>query len=435
MIKKRGLRFKLASFIIALVLLIIIIISAPIYLLTTGVHREILLRPVILAVLAAAFIGITGALLLSALITRPIHTLLSHIEIIRDTDDMAKLEGHNIHIPYGDEISILGGAINDMTYGLVKAAAAAADLSIGKEIQKKLIPLDLDKHGNKKTFGSKHTAHVDFFGFYEGAKGVSGDYFDYKDLDGRYYAIIKCDVAGKGIPAALIMIQVATMFLNHFKKWKPDVKGMRIDEAVYHINEFIETLAFKGRFAAFTLCLYDSITGTARVCSAGDNIIHIYDASEGKIKSIVLPETPAAGVLPNNIIKSSGGYKVQTITIDRGDILLLYTDGIEEMGKELVHDIINAAMARQTYTLDKHHNPKDNKALQFDFSSCQGRVEDTIMAMVSVEKIFRCYKDPKAGDNSRVLVDRKIDEFLKKHFLQYGHYCSHTRDFPENDAY
>jgi hypothetical protein len=57
------------------------------------------------------------------------------------------------------------------------------------------------------------------------------------------------------------------------------------------------------------------------------------------------------------------------------------------------------------------------------------------MAMVSVEKMFRCFKDPRADEDSRVLVDKTIDGFLKKHFLQYRTYCSLTREYPGNDAY
>ncbi len=433
-------------------------------------EQLLLLRTIIIVALAATLMGIAGAFILSSLIVRPIQKLVSHIEIIRDTENKAKLEGVDINITTKDELAILGNTINDMTHGLVKAAMAASDLSIGKEIQKKFIPLDLDKQGNKQTSGSKDAANLNFFGYYEGAKGVSGDYFDYRDLDGRYYAIIKCDVAGKGIPAALIMIQVATMFLNYFKQWKQNAKGMHIEEVVYQINDFIETLAFKGRFAAFTLCLFDSETGTARFCNAGDNIVHLYDASEGKLKVITLPQSPATGVLPNFMIESSGGYNVQTVMVDHGDILLLYTDGIEEakrkfrdsnfkeiicnegpadtphenhlcgqadeeMTPERVEEIINAVMAKKTYSLKKYHNPEGDTELQFDFSSCKGNAEEVIMAMVSVEKMFRCYKNPNAGEDARVLVDKKVDGFLKNHFLQYRKYCINTKEYPENEAY
>jgi hypothetical protein len=416
-------------------------------------------------------IGIIGAFTFSGLIIKPIINLVKHIEIIRDTDDKSKLSGVDINISTKDEIATLGNTINDMTHGLVKAALAASDLSIGKEIQKKFIPLEVDGQGNKQSSGFKNTQNLNFFGYYEGAKGVSGDYFDYKDLDGRYFAIIKCDVAGKGIAAALIMIQVATMFLNHFKQWKPNERGMRIEEVVYQINDFIEALAFKGRFAAFTLCLFDSVTGTVRFCNAGDNIVNLYSAKEGKMKTISLPQTPAAGVLPNYMIESSGGYKIQTVQIEKGDMLLLYTDGIEEakrkfrnrefkevicidgpvgiqhenhlcgqadeeLGPERVEAIVNAVMARKVYTLRKYHNPEGSRGdLQFDFTTCEGLVEDVIMAMVSVEKMFRCYKPADAGEDARVLVDKKIDGFLKSHFVQYGRYCAHTREHPENPAY
>jgi hypothetical protein len=49
--------------------------------------------------------------------------------------------------------------------------------------------------------------------------------------------------------------------------------------------------------------------------------------------------------------------------------------------------------------------------------------------------MFRCYKSPEAGEDSRFLVDKKVDEFLKNHFLQYRKYCSHTREYPENELY
>jgi hypothetical protein len=430
----------------------------------------LLLRTILVIALAALALGTIGALTLSSLIIRPIRKLVRYVEIIRDTEDRSSLSGMDIQIASRDEIAVLGNTINDMTSGLVKAAAAASDLSIGREVQKKFLPLELDRDGNKLTSGYKNTRNAQFFGYYEGAKGISGDYFDYQDLDGRYYAIIKCDVAGKGVPAALIMIQVATMFLNYFKQWRPGAEGMHIEEVVYQINGFIETLGFKGRFAAFTLCLFDTATGDLHFCNAGDNVVHLFDASESRIKTVILPETPATGVLPNTLVASKGGYQVQTLKLDHGDMLLLYTDGIEEakrvfrdavfnetlcaegpdgaphenhvsgqgseeLGPDRVEAIINAVMNRRIYTLHKWHNPEGSRDLQFDFSACEGRVEEVIMALISIEKMFRCYRDPRAGKDIRVLVDKKIDAFLRAHFLQYRYYCTGTREYSGNDAY
>ncbi|MDR1804073.1 MAG: SpoIIE family protein phosphatase [Treponema sp.] len=245
---------------------------------------------------------------------------------------------------------------------------------------------------------------------------------------------------------------------------------MHIENLGYQINEFIETLAFKDRFAAFTFCLYDSHTGTARFCNAGVNIVHYYDASEKKLKRITLPETPAAGALSNFMVESKGGYKVQTVNLDHGDIFLLYTDGIEEsrrkfrnekfeeiqctsspertahgnhaggqwveeLGYDRIKGIVDAVMNKGSYTLRKWHNGEGEKDLLFDFSTSKDSVRDVIVALVSVEKMFRCYYDPKATADDRVLVDRIVDTFLKEHFLQYRDYCSFTQENPVNPAY
>jgi hypothetical protein len=219
-----------------------------------------------------------------------------------------------------------------------------------------------------------------------------------------------------------------------------------------------------------------------RFCNAGDNIIHYYDKSDKRMKSVRFRETPAVGVLPNFLVESKGGYTVKTMTLDHGDILFLYTDGIEEakrkfrdssfneiicneiacngivrseddvpantphgnhltgqgneeLGKDRVEAIINAVMNQRTYSLYKYHNAEGEQTLRFDFTACEGTVEEAVTALVSVEKIFRIYKDPSAGEDDRVLVDRKVDEFLMAHFLQYRTYCAKGAEPGENNAY
>jgi hypothetical protein len=245
---------------------------------------------------------------------------------------------------------------------------------------------------------------------------------------------------------------------------------MHIEELAYQINDFIEIQAFKDRFAAFTLCLFDSQTGLARFCNAGDNLVHWYEASSHKMNTTILKATPAIGVLPSAQVESMGGYTVQTITFNRGDILFLYTDGIEDskrkfrnqnfkeilcaegphdtlhgnhmagqgdeaLGYDRVTDIIHAVMNKKLYFLYKYHNPEGEKKLLFDFTACKGTVEEAILAMVAVEKMFRCYRSPQAGEDSRVLVDKKVDRFLRDHFVHYREYCFNTREYPGNDAY
>lgn len=444
-------------------------ISAPGPALILLILLAVFLAAALYAVIRLIFNALTGRSMASYSQTR-MQELIRHVEHIRDIGVKTNLANMEIHISGNDDIAVLGNTINEMTRKLATIAEAASDFSIGREIQKNFLPLDIDEYGNKLNSGYKDTKNAVFFGYYAEAGVISGDYFDFQEFGDRYYAIIKCDVAGKGIPAALIMIQVATMFLNYFKHWNPVSLKFHIEKAVYQINGFIEMLGYKGRFAAFTLCILDTETGELHFCNAGDNIIHILDSSEKKIKHIKLPQTPAAGVLSNDIVKSKGGYQVQTLNLNHGDILLLFTDGIEEskrrfrdpthreiacpggteenvhenhsagdlteeMGSQRVYDIVNAVLNRSAYDLYKWHNGEGEQILRFDFSECGDGVEEPIMALIAIEKIFRCYYVSGNSEGDRVLIEKKVDAFLKKHFLQYQKYFSQTCEYPGNNSF
>lgn len=428
--------------------------------------RTLVFTTAVVALLAIA-IGIGGALILASVIVSPLIKLVSHVEKISATEDKEKLEGQDIIVKSRDEIGLLGNTINEMTHGLVKAAAASKDLSVGKEIQKMFLPLETDEKGTKLSTGILKEKNISFFGYYEGAKGVSGDYFDYIRLDDRYYAVIKCDIAGKGVSAALIMVEVATLFQNYFKTWNYSSEGLKIDRLVSLINDTIESRGFNGRFAAFTLIIIDSISLNAFFCNAGDNLVHIFRKKTGKMELIRLPQVSAAGVFPSDLIQMKGGFPVVKYQLEKGDVLFLYTDGIEEskrffrdsefevmnvvkesnipgggeecidneeLGMERVHRIIEAVFSKQKYILNKIHNPRKEE-LKFDFSSLDGSLEDAVMALVSVEKIFRIYKDFNSTEEDLVNVDKKVDSFLKRTFKSYDFYCGTKKEDSEHKEY
>lgn len=435
-------------------------------------EKENIIRVAGVIAVAAIIISLFGSLILASIIIRPVKKLAAHVAMIRDTEDKEELEGKDIKIRARDEIGLLGDTVNDMTHGLIKAAAAAKDLTMGKDLQKMFIPLEADERGRKLTTGKMEDDRAQFFGYYEGAKGVSGDYFDYLKLDDKHYAIIKCDVSGKGVPAALIMVEVATLFLNYFRDWSFKKNGWNLNGIVSQINDLIESRGFKGRFAAFTLCLYNAENGELHCCNAGDNLLHIYEAASGKKKTLVMPETAAAGVFPSFMIDMKGGFKEYILKLQPGDVLFMYTDGIEEakrmfrnkkyenilcsveglkegdehethtvgqeseeMTPERVNAIIEAVFHQQVYTLKKYHSPEENDTFEFDFTNLEPSAEAVIMALVSVEKIFRMYAKPGASELNRVQVDCKVDSFLNAHFRQYNAYCSHRKPHPQLPEY
>ena len=424
--------------------------------------NRILIRQTLIIAAFAILIGIIGSLILSAIIISPIKKLMSGVETIRDTDDKEELKTFSVDVKTRDELDLLAQTINQMKDGLVKAAVANKDLIGGKDIQKNFIPLEKIGRGKKST-GSKSSENIDIFCYYEGAKGVSGDYIDYVELDDEYAVFIKCDVSGKGVPAALIMVEVATLFRNHFKNWD---RKISLKELIMHVNDLIEEREFIGRFAAFILVLMNVKTGECWLSNAGDSLVHIYDSKLGQMKTITLPECPASGPIPTFMMES----KITQIKyqLNKGDALFLFTDGIEEsqswfrnenfdtikikvppktkeseetedefeeFGVPRILDIINRVWDKSEYELVKYHYPVKKEELTFDFSSCEGSLEDAVLALLSVERIFRLYRDPSASEDNKMILDKKVDSFLSRTFDQYRKIFEHRLEGPEESEY
>ena len=413
----------------------------------------------------AVLIGAVGAFQLFDIVALPLRRMARHAEAIRATDDMSLLQNIEIAVPNkasassNDEIRQIAVALNEMTQALADAADREKELTVGKEMQKMLIPLETDSLGRKLAHGGRKTKKADFFGYYEAANGVSGDYFDYLRLDANNYAIIKCDVAGSGISAALVMVEIAAIFKDFFSAWSADDDNEALSDLAAKINDLIEARNSKGLFVALMLSLFNSESGRLCLCSAGDTVAHIFDASTGKLEDYLLCESPAAGIFPSYVINGGIGFITEELTLKKGDVLFLYTDGISEakrffrdegfkpaenesgedgeiLTEERVAKIIEAVFSKGAFTLKKQNNPEgEEKEYRFDFSTCEGTIEEAVTALVSVEKVFRMYKAPDFTDADTVQNYRLIDSFLQKHFAQYDEYCSHKRPHKELEEY
>ncbi|HAK45128.1 MAG TPA: serine/threonine protein phosphatase [Spirochaeta sp.] len=434
----------------------------------------------LISVIAAAAVGlgIIAALILAAIIIRPINLLVRGVELIRDTEDKADLKGHEIKVRTRDELAVLAETVNQMTNGLVEAAEANEMLMGGKAVQKNFIPLNADKTGRKLSIGSDENDNIAFFGYYEGARGVSGDYFDFRKIDDVHWAVIKCDVAGKGVPASLIMVEVATIFLSFFRNWTaPKNKAGKslppnISELTYSINDLVEQVGFTGRFAAFTIAIINESTGETYFCHAGDNLVHLYDKQQKRMIKKELPEAPAAGVFESDMVRMGTGFVQIKDKLNPGDDLMMFTDGLEEAQrllrdssfnvikwepseaeeKELpdtvsaidgfeefglfrMQTMINSLKEGGQFSLEKYNNPVENEKLNFDFSECTGSIEEIVLACISVERIFRLYRSPETGPDDRILVDKAIVAFLKKHFKGWNDYFNHPLPVSDEDQY
>jgi len=456
---------------------------------TETINRQIedsissILRTASAIALAAIALGILGAILMASITVTPIRRLAQGVAIIRDTEDKEELKDHKIVVRTRDEIGSLAETVNEMTQGLVKAAIDNKLLLAGIDVQKRFLPLTKDAKGGEASTAMEENARLEIFGYYKGAKGVSGDYFDFKRLDDTYYAMIKCDVSGKGVAAALIMVEVATLFINYFRDWPrrkqnitqlKDPKAQqralkeleRLDALVYTINDMVEERGFSGKFATLNVVLYNSETGVATICNAGDTKLNIFRAQNRSLVQVELPDSPAAGMFPSMMVDMKTPYKQVQQRLLSGDVLFLATDGFQdsehhfrdadfkeivcsepglaekehhtqhggdhEKGEKLERfdleretELRNAVCTRGRFTLVRNHNPIPDEEIVFDFSTCKGTAQEVVLAQVAVDRVYRMVPNPRLGEGSTITVESRVVDFLKEHFLQFERYFSH----------
>jgi len=148
------------------------------------------------------------------------------------------------------------------------------------------------------------------------ARGVGGDYYDYFALDADRVGIAIADVAGKGIAAALLMSCVQAALRSQLEgEAKP------LTEIVATINHLLQRSTNDNAYATFFYAQFDGQTRQLTYVNAGHNpplLVRAAAASELTVGG------PVIGLLSEPL------YQQGTIRVERGDLLIAYTDGITE---------------------------------------------------------------------------------------------------------
>jgi len=148
------------------------------------------------------------------------------------------------------------------------------------------------------------------------SKLVSGDLFDLAPIDDNTLGLVVGDVSGKGAGAAIMM----SLVLAGFRAYKKS--RLAVCEVVARLNNLLEESVSDGRYATLFYALLSTKKKQITFSNAGHNPPYLF-RSDGEIEElwdggIVL------GYLANQV------YKQKTISFNKGDILLTYTDGITE---------------------------------------------------------------------------------------------------------
>lgn len=152
---------------------------------------------------------------------------------------------------------------------------------------------------------------------FEPCASVGGDYADIIAMpDGRVFAAI-ADVAGKGLPAALISSSIHTMVHAVIDAGGTPAQAMR------QLNGYLIDFAPLGAFATMLMLAIDPVTGRTEVLNAGHLPIALLRADRSA-ELLAQGKNLPLGIDPQE-------YEPDTLTLAPGDAWLLYSDGLSEM--------------------------------------------------------------------------------------------------------
>jgi sigma-B regulation protein RsbU (phosphoserine phosphatase) len=193
------------------------------------------------------------------------------------------------------------------------------DLELANEVQRAFLP-----QGHPEIEGYR------FFDFYRPANHVGGDYYDYVMLPDGRTAVVVADVVGHGIAAAMMMAKVAAE-AKYCLASETDSAA-----AITRLNNNISSMQID-RFTTVVMTVLDPRKHEVTIVNAG-HMAPIWRKANGQIEE---PGNDLSG-LPVGIVPGLN-YNKKTIHLEPGDVLALYTDGINEA----------MDASGQQYTIDK----------------------------------------------------------------------------------
>ncbi len=196
-----------------------------------------------------------------------------------------------------------------MHSSLVARAGLERDLRLAHQVQLSFLP--------KKP---PQLPGYEFFAHYESALEVGGDYYDFIPLPGGRLGVMVGDVAGKGVPAALLMAKVSS-----------DARFSMLTEAspaqaVFKLNELMQEAGLLDRFVTLGAGLLDTSNHKVTFVNACHMPPVLFRKANGKLEEAM--NRDQAGY-PLGVAEGIP-YESCTLDLEPGDVVVLFTDGVTD---------------------------------------------------------------------------------------------------------
>jgi len=192
----------------------------------------------------------------------------------------------------------------------IKQEGYKKELEVASEMQKLLFPSDLPNN-SKLDISAKYIPH----------HKVSGDYYDYIQLNENEFIICIADVSGKGVPAAMLMANFQATLRTLFTYQNFDLEFL-----IEELNRTVFTNADGEKFITFFIAKYNAKTRKLKYINAGHN----WPLLITKFGKRFLNK----GCIGLGMLEEIPFLESEEIEIKPNTTLLLYTDGVVELENE-----------------------------------------------------------------------------------------------------
>lgn len=269
-------------------------------------------------------------------ITDPLYGLISSIRNYRDESAGSNLDKYSkreddvgmlvkTFIKLSENIKMNFNKITEVT---ARKERIETELNVASNIQSNMLPMDFDEFSKGKPF--------EIYGYMKPAREVGGDFYDYFSIEDDEIHFIIGDVSSKGMPATLFMVKTMHLIKTH-SKFSHD-----ISMTMENVNDILCERNNENQFVTIWFGKLNISTGKLTYVNAGHNP-PLIKRGDGNFEYLNDDPNLVVGIMEDM------PYEKHEITLNNGDTLFLYTDGITDAndadenfyGEDHLKDVMN----------------------------------------------------------------------------------------------
>ena len=200
--------------------------------------------------------------------------------------------------------------VHEMQKEHTQLESLKGDLAVAGEIQQAILPRIFPPFPDKAD-------KLDIAASMTPAKDVGGDFYDFFRIDNDRIGFLIADVSGKGVPAAIFMAVSRTLIRA------TGIRGGSPADCIGYSNKLLSDESVDCMFVTVFYGIMNVTTGEVTYCNAGHNPPYIIKGT-GEVKALEMSQDPMVGAI------SGVDYHDCQLQLDKGDALVMFTDGVTE---------------------------------------------------------------------------------------------------------